>query len=100
VSARVTRSRLCIVILAFVAACFVKDVCFLMLQIHAEVREFWGVLETVAAARHNELLAALNAHLARLSQQVGREGFTLSQSSPCSSASHAQRQPLLFICAR
>jgi hypothetical protein len=40
-------------------------------QIHAEVREFWGVLETVAAARHNELLGALNAHLARLSQQVG-----------------------------
>jgi len=42
----------------------------LMAQVHAEVAEFWGVLEAVAAARHAELLTALNAHLGRLARQV------------------------------
>jgi len=42
-------------------------------QIHSEVTEFWGVLETVAAARHAELLGILNKHLAELSQKVSGE---------------------------
>ncbi|KAF5828208.1 hypothetical protein DUNSADRAFT_18020 [Dunaliella salina] len=39
-------------------------------QIHAEVSEFWSVLETVAAARHAELLGVLNKHLQELSAKV------------------------------
>jgi hypothetical protein len=41
------------------------------LQIHAEVSDFWGVMEAVAASRHAHLLATLNTHLAALTQQVG-----------------------------
>uniref|UniRef100_A0A7S3R370 Dynamin N-terminal domain-containing protein n=1 Tax=Dunaliella tertiolecta TaxID=3047 RepID=A0A7S3R370_DUNTE len=39
-------------------------------QIHTEVTEFWSVLETVAAARHAELLGVLNKHLQELSAKV------------------------------
>ncbi|KAL6753659.1 hypothetical protein V8C86DRAFT_3139812 [Haematococcus lacustris] len=42
----------------------------IMGQIHREVREFWGVMESVAAARHQELVQALNAHLQELSHKV------------------------------
>eukprot|EP00983_Pelagomonas_calceolata_P025512 801969-Pelagomonas_calceolata.AAC.5 len=41
-------------------------------QIHTEVTEFWSVLETVAAARHAELLGVLNKHLQELSAKVWR----------------------------
>lgn len=41
-----------------------------LVQIHAEVHDFWGVLEAVAASRHHQLLADLNTHLAALARRV------------------------------
>ncbi len=40
------------------------------LQIHAEVHDFWGLLEAVAASRHHQLLTDLNTHLAALARRV------------------------------
>ncbi len=39
-------------------------------QIHADVREFWGQVEGLAAARHTQLVGTLNQHLAHLAHQV------------------------------
>lgn len=41
-----------------------------MFQIHAEVADFWSILEVVTAGRHAELLADLNVTLAQLSRRV------------------------------
>ncbi|KAG1654245.1 hypothetical protein FOA52_005800 [Chlamydomonas sp. UWO 241] len=42
----------------------------LLTQIHAEVAEFWALMEACAASRHRELLARINVRLAVLSRTV------------------------------